>query len=242
MMGDSIRRRSGRGAGRGEGKPPRTRTGTRTRTGGAGLDWRRWILWGLGSAAFAFLLGWMVATQILFPKPALARDEVAVPDLTGLSLEEAREQLATARLDVGRVREMVHPNAQRGEVIAQDPVSGQRLRPGSEVRLAVSQGRARVTVPDLAGMPADAALELARRVGFEIERTDEPTVEEAGTVLRTEPAAGTQAELPMRLVVVVSAGGLAPPDTAPPITEPIDPAVTDDGKMLRDGIDAEPND
>ena len=238
QMGDSIRRRRGRGARGGRGEQP----ATRTRADAPSLDWKRWILWGVGGAALAFVLGWVVATQILFPKPALARDEVAVPDLTGLSLTEAREQLAEARLEIGPVREMVHPTERRGVVVAQDPVEGQTLRPGSEVGVAVSQGRARVTVPDLVGMPADAALELARRVGFEPERVDEPTVEEAGTVLRTEPAAGDQAELPARLVLVVSAGGIAPPDTAPPVTEPIEPdapVVDESGKVLSEDFQAE---
>jgi hypothetical protein len=90
-------------------------------------------------------------------------------------------------------------------------------------------------------MPIDAALELARRVGFEPQRSDEPTIEEAGSVLRTEPAAGTQAELPARLVIVASAGGLEPPDTTPAITEPID-AVEPMGKVLRDDFEAERND
>lgn len=239
QMGDSIRRRTGGGRPRAPRRPPRERA----RAGaGPSLDWKRWILWGLGAAAFAFLLGWVVATQILFPKPALARDEVAVPDLTGMTLAEAREELADARLEVGHVREMVHPEAARGEVIAQDPVSGQRLRPGGEVRVAVSQGRARVTVPDLVGMPIDAALELAQRIGFEAQRVDEPTIEEAGRVLRTEPTAGTQTELPARLVLVASAGGLAPPDTAPRVTEPIEPGGAAEGKVLRDDLEAESND
>lgn len=239
QMGDSIRRRSGRGAGRGQGDEPGTRTRRRTGTGGPSLDWKRWILWGVGGAAFAFLLGWIVATQILFPKPALARDEVSVPDLTGMSLTEAREELANTQLEIGPVREMVHPNMRRGVVIAQDPVEGQTLRPGAEVGVAVSQGRARVTVPDLVGMPADAAVELARRVGFEIERVDEPTIEEAGSVLRVEPEPGRQVELPARLTVVVSAGGLAPPDTTPVVTEPIAPPVDENGKVLNEGFDAE---
>ena len=237
QMGDSIRRRTGGGRPRGQRKPPRDRA-----RAGPSLDWKRWILWGLGAAAFAFLLGWVVATQILFPKPALARDEVAVPDLTGMTLAEAQAELEDAGLEAGRVREMVHPDAARGEVIAQDPVSGQRLRPGGEVRLAVSQGRARVTVPDLVGMPIDAALELAQRVGFEPQRVDEPTIEEAGRVLRTEPVAGTQTELPARLVLVASGGGLAPPDTAPPVEQPIDPGSGPEGKVLRDDLEAETND
>lgn len=210
MMGDSIRRR--RGWRRGRGDEP----GTGTRTGGGhGLDLKRWILGGIGGAALAFLLGWLIATQLMFPKPALAGDEVMVPDLTGISVDQARAELALQQLEVGRLLEMVHPEAERGVVVAQDPIPGMRLRPGAEVRLAVSRGRARATVPDLVGMPADAAIELAQRIGFEIERQDEPTIEAAGTVLRTRPVAGQQLEVPAPLTIVVSAGGLAPPDTAP---------------------------
>lgn len=233
MMGDSIRRRSGRG--RGKGARPGTRTGARSGTGVPALDYRRWAMWVGGGAVFAFLLGWLIATQILFPRPALARDEVAVPNLTGLSVEEAREQLSDARLELGRVREMVHPDARRGGVIAQDPVSGQRLRPGAQVSVAVSQGRPRVTVPELTGMPIDAALALAERIGFETEQVEEATVEEAGRVLRTNPAAGQSADLPATLVIVVSAGGLAAPEAAPRAIDSAEgePARDASGKILR---------
>mgnify|MGYP006199818483 CR=1 FL=1 len=43
--------------------------------------------------ALAFALGWGIAVFVIFPKPALARDEVAVPSLTGLTMEGAREEL-----------------------------------------------------------------------------------------------------------------------------------------------------
>jgi hypothetical protein len=226
MMGDSIRRR--RGWRRGRRDEPGTGTPTGTR-GGDKLDLKRWILGGIGGAALAFLLGWLIATQLMFPKPALAGDEVMVPELAGLTLDQARAELAMQQLEVGRLVEMVHPDAPRGAVVAQDPIPGMRLRPGAEVRLAVSRGRARATVPDLVGMPADAAIELAQRIGFEVERQDEPTIEEAGTVLRTRPAAGQQVEVPAPLTIVVSAGGLAPPDTAP--------AVPDSGLVPQDRND-----
>lgn len=211
-LGDSIRRRRRR--------PARERArsdddSAEAGPAGAPLRWSRWILGGLGGAALAFGVGYLLAVTVIFPKPALARDEVAVPDLGGMTVEEVRAELRSSQLRVGLVREMVHPTARPGDVVAQDPLAGQRLRPGAEVHLAVSRGRARVTVPDLSGMPADAALALAARVGFETERIDEPTIEEAGRVLRTQPAAGTQAELPARLRVVVSAGGIEPVDTMP---------------------------
>lgn len=213
QMGDSIRRR------RGLGRRPRPRdepgAGEGAGGGGRALDLKRWILGGVGGAALAFLLGWLIATQLMFPRTALAGDEVMVPEVAGRMLEDARSELESARLEVGPVLEMVHPQAMPGEVIAQAPIPGMLLRPGAEVRLAVSRGRARATVPDLVGMPADAAIELARRIGFEPTRQEEPTIEEAGTVLRTRPAAGQQAEVPAPLVIVVSGGGLAAPEPEP---------------------------
>ena len=214
QMGDSIRRRRGSRRGR-RGEPG----GADVVRGDRALDLKRWLLGGLGGAALAFLLGWLIATQLMFPRTALAGDEVMVPELTGRMLEDARAQLESARLGVGPVVEMVHPRAMPGEVIAQGPIAGMLLRPGAEVRLAVSRGRARATVPDLVGMPADAAIELARRIGFEPTREEEPTIEEAGTVLRTRPVAGQQAEVPAPLMIVVSGGGLAPPEPEPVVPD-----------------------
>ncbi|HEX6590204.1 MAG TPA: PASTA domain-containing protein [Longimicrobiales bacterium] len=239
QMGDSIRRR--RGPGRRRKDLPDGGGGTGAGGGAAhGLDLKRWILGGVGGAALAFLLGWLIATQIMFPKPALAGDEVAVPDMAGLTLDQARTELSSTRLEPGDVLEMVHPEAERGVVIAQDPIPGMLLRPGAEVRLAVSRGRARATVPALVGMPADAAIELARRVGFEPSRVDEPTIEEAGVVLRTNPAAGQQMEVPAAITIVVSAGGLAPPDTTP--VAPDSGLVTPQPEEQGDAFDIEGDD
>ncbi len=238
-MGDSIRRRQG---GRPRAKKPAV-AGTRAR-GAAGpeLTWWHWIAGGLGGALAAFGIGYLFAVFVLFPKPALARDEVAVPELQGMSVEEARDELSQAQLVVGNVSEMVHPSARAGDIVAQDPLAGQRLRPGAVVHVAVSRGRARVSVPSLEGMPADAAIELAQRVGFEVERVEEAS-EVAGTVLRTEPAGGTQSELPARLRVFVGDGSIVPVDTTP--AQPADPALEParpGDKLIRPELEGIPDD
>src|SRR5688572_3336399 len=95
-MGDSIRRRQG---GRPRAKKPAA-AGRRRGAGAPPLTWWRWIAGGVAGALAAFGIGYLCAVFVLFPKPALARDEVAVPELQGLTVEEARDQLAATQLEI----------------------------------------------------------------------------------------------------------------------------------------------
>jgi len=83
-----------------------------------------------------------------------------------------------------------------GEVIAQAPVAGSSVAPGTQVLFQVSEGKApadatMVKVPDLMGMTADQAEDAVKAIGLdddivEIEYADA----DAGTVFGQLPAAG----------------------------------------------------
>jgi|GEM_PF-504941 len=213
MLGDSMRRRRG-------GRKPARESHAREPRPGPRMRPLRWIGGGLLAIAAAFGLGYLVATTVLFPRPALAGDEVAVPDLVGLELQDARAALDAVGLGLGETREVGSPERSQGVVLAQAPVAGQRLRPGASVRVGVSAGAPTVVVPDLVGMRADGAEVLARQVGLTVERQAEEADAPAGQVLRTEPVAGARVEPPARLVVWVSSGPaavdttqVAPPDS-----------------------------
>jgi beta-lactam-binding protein with PASTA domain len=67
-------------------------------------------------------------------------EEVEVPDVTGLSLEEARTKLAEGGLAIGSVRPDPSSSQPSGTVIKQNPSgnSGRKLRAGEEVSLWVA--------------------------------------------------------------------------------------------------------
>ncbi len=207
MLGDSIRRRRRHL----ESAPPRP-VGAAPR-----LRWSRWILSGLAAVLLSFGTGYVVAVQVLFPAPVEpVGDAAAAPRLTGKELTDAQAQVEALGLAVGRVRWLPHPEESAGTVIAQDPLPGQRLRPGAEVRLAVSSGRAQTAVPDVVGLPYELAAQLGRRLGFEVNRRTEVASGPEGVVLRVEPRPGTERVLPASITLIVSTKPPSVPESVPP--------------------------
>ncbi|SOD58735.1 serine/threonine protein kinase [Streptomyces zhaozhouensis] len=114
-----------------------------------------------------------------------------VPDLRGVPLEEAREQLADAGLVVGDEARRFSDEVPRGAVISSDPEPGAELRPDSPVDLVVSRGR-ELSVPNVVGEAEGTAIQRLAEAGFEVEVVPERvhSEEEAGTIAEQTPAAG----------------------------------------------------
>ena len=202
MLGDSVRRRQPARAQR----PPKAKN--------RAIRWRVVIPTVLGALVIPFAVGYAIAVNVLFPPPATSGEGIAVPVLVGQSVTEANRLLSAAGLGTIDTISLPHPNAPRGEIIAQDPLAGQQLRSGGDVRVSVSAGPPRVVVPDVEGFGGDAADQLLRRLGFDTRRVEESSFSAAGRVLRLEPAPGSRQELPATITIVVSAGYAPAQDTA----------------------------
>jgi serine/threonine-protein kinase len=88
-----------------------------------------------------------------------------VPQVIGLSQDEATAQLKDAKLLVGQVipRDV---NLPAGQVLAMQPAPGTQLAAGSKVTLVVSSGK--VQVPDLRGKTQDQAVQALQQLGFAV--------------------------------------------------------------------------
>ena len=81
------------------------------------------------------------------------------------------------------------------------------------------------TVPDVVGLPSQEALEIVREFGFEPQPGTEFSDEfEPGTVIRTEPPGGTEAEVGSVVLVVISQGAEFFP-VPPVVGRPFDEAT-----------------
>lgn len=201
MLGDSIRRRTGRSGRTGRGSPDGA--GTRLAAGA------RLALITAGLAVAGFGAAYLLATFILYPPGEALGAVVEVPDLLGEPIDEAREILRNAGLSVAETTDVPDPTEAEGRVVAQSPLAGQALRPGAGVRLALSAGPARLRVPNLLGFEEATALAILERAGFRVERSEEIADEPAGRVARIQPAPGSEQEIPATVVLVISTG---PPD------------------------------
>ncbi len=118
-------------------------------------------------------------------------ERVAVPDVTGLGVDEARKALSEAGLD------SVLDGA-GGRVIRQLPAAGAQMNAGALVMLYVAgptELGGAVTVPDVTGMPVTEANRLLKSCGLALQ------VEGSGLAVSQSPAAGTTVNPTTRVAV-----------------------------------------
>lgn len=210
MLGDSIRRRRPKPKRQreAEDRPPRrSRPKLRRPRGLLG-----WLGLAVAVSVASFGIGWLLSVFVLFPAPADAGLGVAAPDVRRMPLAEAEAQLRSAGLATSEALRLASREA-AGDVIAQDPLPGQHVRPGAPVRLVVSDGPAHPRVPPLRGMDAEQATALLQHLDVDVSRRDEMSVLAAGLVVRTTPPEGSELDPPPSVLLVVSSG--PPPPLEP---------------------------
>ncbi len=115
-------------------------------------------------------------------------EPVAVPDVVGEKLDEAREQIDEARLG-SVVVSRYHDTVPEGEIIRQSP-HDKKVPKGSTVRLVVSKGPPLVAVPDVVGRPLAEARTILAGAGFSPRELNLPGGPDQ--VLDQSPEAGEQ--------------------------------------------------
>lgn len=89
---------------------------------------------------------------------------VGVPNLQGLTVDQAQAALEKAGLTLGTITTKDSPSMKIDLVISSSPQIGQPAAPGSAVDLFVSSGK--VTLPDLRGQSLDEAYAVAGGLGL----------------------------------------------------------------------------
>ncbi|MFD4871368.1 Stk1 family PASTA domain-containing Ser/Thr kinase [Streptomyces sp. NPDC058412] len=132
---------------------------------------------------------------------------VAVPNLKGRPLEEAKAELTKSGLAPGIVTQAFSQDVPQGSVISSDPAVGDKRAPDTAVSLVVSKGRP-VQVPTVTGLPVDQATAGLEALGLKVatapEQVNSPAA--AGTVANQSVGAGTQAAAGDTVTLTVSKG------------------------------------
>ncbi|MFI6485360.1 Stk1 family PASTA domain-containing Ser/Thr kinase [Nonomuraea sp. NPDC050663] len=163
--------------------------------------------------------------------------KVAVPaDLVGMKQEDALKALDDAGLK-GQVKQRSSSKPQ-GTVIATDPKPGTEVSEGKTVTLFVPS--ARVEVPDVAQWSLKDAEKELKGLGFKVTVVEQASPDiPAGSVIMTNPPAGTQLPTGGSVTLVISTG----PDTQPTEEPSPDPTETDPwGQPTEDPGDGQPED
>lgn len=171
----------------------------------------RVLLWLVGVSIGAFIAGYAITSLLFASGPA--GDIATVPDLRGRTERAAARQLDRAGLDLERGSRLPNPTVPEGAVVAQTPLPGQEVAPGTAVQVILSSGPERQSVPEVGSLSGSQAAALLRRSGFQVQVRETFSSRGRGSVVEVRPAAGTQLTVPGRVELVVSAG--PPPVPAP---------------------------
>jgi len=136
---------------------------------------------------------------------SLGPPETEVPNLQGLTCEQAQAELAQNNLE-GRCVDRAD-DAPAGSVIATNPRFGERVEFGTTVRIIVSTGPQEL--PDVTGRTEEEAVRILREAGFEdvriVEDTTTPVEEDrVGTVLSQSPTPGQPTRSDTQITLTVS--------------------------------------
>ena len=115
---------------------------------------------------------------------------VTVPDLKGLTVQEAQSQLSDQGLAVGTVEEVDDPDTEQGKIIDSNPGAGTSVSPQSKINLRVGTGK--VEVPNVVGKSQSQAQSIIAGVNLQVETKFKATNDAPeGTVISQSPKDGT---------------------------------------------------
>lgn len=134
--------------------------------------------------------------------------EIHVPDVTGKTLDVARQRIKGAGLTPGTVTREFTEDVPKGAVISTDPPAGTKRSPDAVVSIAVSKG-AEVDVPDVVGDSVADAQQTLREAGFAVALAPEKVfsdVAEQDTVALQSPGKDVQAGEGDTVTLTISKG------------------------------------
>ena len=133
-------------------------------------------------------------------------DEVEVPDLSGMSQDQARSALKAVGLELGNVTS-VDSEKDKDRIVAQDPATGTKVKKGTTIGVSVSNGKtAQVEIPTVVGTSSEDAQAQLKALGLNVTVEEVTDNQPAGQVLSIEPGEGSKVEKNSTVKLKVSKG------------------------------------
>lgn len=172
------------------------------------------ILMIVAGVVVALLVLFLVANAAgFFSGPGLVQEEnetVEVPDLRGMTEEEARKELEGTEIGLTVENERQPSNQyEEGEIMSQDPEPGEKVEAHSTITVILSSGEeAKMTeVPDVSGKSESEAERMIQEANLVVRHESENSDDvESGYVISSDPEAGTEVEEGTEVTIVVSLG------------------------------------
>ncbi|MBK5246547.1 MAG: Stk1 family PASTA domain-containing Ser/Thr kinase [Peptostreptococcaceae bacterium] len=168
------------------------------------------------AAVLALICAIPVSALILSGISAVgASENIEVPNLSGMTYEEAEVALQEVRLTIGKGDEVIDNDFEKGQIVSQIPTSGSKVKAGKSVVVSISKGVVEGMVPNLVGKSLEDALFLLDKYGFnQGSATVEASEMPKNIVINQSPEAGLEVKPGTTINISVSEG---PQKTAPDV-------------------------
>jgi len=164
--------------------------------------WMMLLLTAVGSLSVG-LVGFWLLNNLNQPR------SVAVPDVKGLSISEARAVLKQSKLDLKIQGHEPNERVEIDHILEASPEAGDKVREGATVSVTISSGSQFVLVPDLRGLTVDKAKTVlgSLNLGLDetIERIPDAKIGE-GLIIRSDPPAKAKTQREAHVHIYLSAG------------------------------------
>lgn len=157
--------------------------------------------------------------------------QTEVPDLEGMTIEEAQVALDDAKLKLGEQTEEPNDEFEPGQIFDQDPPAGDEVDRNSEVDVFISSGGETVTVPTVTNLSEEDAVANIEAVNLVAKVNRAPDDAPEGTVFSQDPAGGTEAQEGDTVTIGVSEG---------PGSEPMPEVTGMDGDEAQAMLESDP--
>ncbi|NMB07196.1 MAG: Stk1 family PASTA domain-containing Ser/Thr kinase [Tissierellia bacterium] len=167
---------------------------------------------GLKPILLAILLAFVVVSSAVLGfyqlKKYFITPEVEVPNLVGMNVDKAEEELEILELKLRISKEVPSSEFKKGDIIEQKIKAGEKVKPGYTIDVVVSSGGNYVKVPNLIGKSIteiDSILEEYNLVEGKVTPQPSDTIE-ANIIMNQYPNPYTEVEEGTKIDLIVSQG------------------------------------
>jgi serine/threonine-protein kinase len=131
---------------------------------------------------------------IFYVLPAmLSPDEIQVPDVSGMELDEAVDELQAAGFKIGETIEITNNEIDEGLVVKTNPKAGKNVKEGTEIDLYSSLGKDKYELLDYTGRSFDDVFQLLKDKDFkDINKIEVNDDAPEGTIIEQSFAKGDE--------------------------------------------------
>ena len=146
-------------------------------------------------------------------------DQVEVPDLVGMSQDQARSALKAVGLELGNVT-TVDSDKDKDRIVSQDPETGSKVKKGTTIAVSISTGKAaQVEIPTVVGISREDAEAQLKALGLNVTVEEVSGSQPSGQVTAVEPGEGSKVDKNSTVKLKVSKGSASPTPSPSPSTK-----------------------